>query len=164
MSRGGAPDLKQYMDKELSLKLNGNRTVTGTLRGFDQFMNIVLDGGSSALPSFSPPSFFLSPCARLLPSHTETDYPCCIAKFSVAALHHQPPPFFRASFFEAGRTAGSVRPCPNLFGFRRTLPTVALASQVPPRWSHPPRRIRSGWWPVRVPSPPPTHTRAVAPP
>jgi small nuclear ribonucleoprotein G len=25
------------------VKLNGNRKVTGTLRGFDQFLNIVLD-------------------------------------------------------------------------------------------------------------------------
>ena len=31
------------MDKRLAIKLNGNRTVNGTLRGFDQFMNIVLD-------------------------------------------------------------------------------------------------------------------------
>ncbi len=31
------------MDKALMLKLNGNRKVCGTLRGFDQFMNVVLD-------------------------------------------------------------------------------------------------------------------------
>jgi small nuclear ribonucleoprotein G len=31
------------MDKTLMLKLNGNRKVCGTLRGFDQFMNVVLD-------------------------------------------------------------------------------------------------------------------------
>lgn len=31
------------MDKRLSLQLNGNRKVTGVLRGFDPFMNIVLD-------------------------------------------------------------------------------------------------------------------------
>ena len=31
------------MDKRLAIKLNGNRTVNGTLRGFDQFMNLVLD-------------------------------------------------------------------------------------------------------------------------
>ncbi|KAL1496002.1 hypothetical protein AB1Y20_014638 [Prymnesium parvum] len=37
------PDLKKYMDKKLSIKLNGNRNVTGLLRGFDQFMNLVLD-------------------------------------------------------------------------------------------------------------------------
>lgn len=27
----------------VAVKLNGNRTVTGLLRGFDQFMNLVLD-------------------------------------------------------------------------------------------------------------------------
>lgn len=31
------------MDKQLSIKLNANRHVTGVLRGFDQFMNLVLD-------------------------------------------------------------------------------------------------------------------------
>ncbi|EEY64434.1 small nuclear ribonucleoprotein G [Phytophthora infestans T30-4] len=31
------------MDKRLSLKLNGNRKVSGVLRGFDQFMNVTLD-------------------------------------------------------------------------------------------------------------------------
>ncbi|KAH9526450.1 hypothetical protein DERF_000542 [Dermatophagoides farinae] len=31
------------MDKRLSLKLNGNRQVTGILRGFDPFMNLVID-------------------------------------------------------------------------------------------------------------------------
>ncbi|CAI5503361.1 unnamed protein product [Closterium sp. Naga37s-1] len=31
------------MDKKLNIKLNANRTVVGVLRGFDQFMNLVLD-------------------------------------------------------------------------------------------------------------------------
>ena len=31
------------MDKVLSVQLNNNRTVTGVLRGFDAFLNIVLD-------------------------------------------------------------------------------------------------------------------------
>eukprot|EP00296_Roombia_truncata_P003968 JP440354.1.p1 GENE.JP440354.1~~JP440354.1.p1 ORF type:complete len:78 (-),score=24.36 JP440354.1:67-300(-) len=44
MSKSGAgPDLRKYMDKKLEIKLNANRKVTGLLRGFDQFMNIVLD-------------------------------------------------------------------------------------------------------------------------
>ena len=43
MSQQSTPDLKQYMDKKLSIKLNGKRSVTGVLRGFDQFMNLVLD-------------------------------------------------------------------------------------------------------------------------
>lgn len=33
----------RYMDKKLKLKLNGNRGVIGILRGFDQFLNLVLD-------------------------------------------------------------------------------------------------------------------------
>ncbi|XP_043694840.1 probable small nuclear ribonucleoprotein G [Telopea speciosissima] len=44
MSRSGQPpDLKKYMDKKLQIKLNANRIVIGTLRGFDQFMNLVID-------------------------------------------------------------------------------------------------------------------------
>ena len=31
------------MDKKLKLKLNGNRGVVGILRGFVQFLNLVLD-------------------------------------------------------------------------------------------------------------------------
>ena len=31
------------MDKRLAVKLNGNRRVSGVLRGFDQYMNLVLD-------------------------------------------------------------------------------------------------------------------------
>lgn len=43
MSKAHPPELKKYMDKKLSLKVNGNRTVVGTLRGFDPFMNLVID-------------------------------------------------------------------------------------------------------------------------
>lgn len=38
-----APELKKFMEKKLSIKLNGNRKISGILRGFDQFMNLVLD-------------------------------------------------------------------------------------------------------------------------
>lgn len=33
----------RYMDKKMTLKLNAGRQVTGILRGFDPFMNVVLD-------------------------------------------------------------------------------------------------------------------------
>lgn len=33
---------RAYLDKTISLQLNKGRKVTGTLRGYDQFMNIVL--------------------------------------------------------------------------------------------------------------------------
>lgn len=41
--QGYGPDLKKYMDKHLDIKLNANRRVIGVLRGFDQFMNLVLE-------------------------------------------------------------------------------------------------------------------------
>lgn len=37
------PDLAQYMNKRLSLQLNGSRKVIGTLKGFDLFLNVVLE-------------------------------------------------------------------------------------------------------------------------
>ncbi|XP_052576934.1 small nuclear ribonucleoprotein G isoform X1 [Peromyscus californicus insignis] len=43
MSKAHPPELKKFMDKKLSLKLNGGRHVQGILRGFDPFMNLVID-------------------------------------------------------------------------------------------------------------------------
>eukprot|EP00037_Helgoeca_nana_P032084 m.412113 g.412113 ORF g.412113 m.412113 type:complete len:76 (-) comp28789_c0_seq1:298-525(-) len=43
MSKATAPELKKYMDKQVQIKLNANRTITGILRGFDPFMNVVID-------------------------------------------------------------------------------------------------------------------------
>eukprot|EP01115_Flamella_aegyptia_P014511 TRINITY_DN83004_c2_g2_i1.p1 TRINITY_DN83004_c2_g2~~TRINITY_DN83004_c2_g2_i1.p1 ORF type:complete len:79 (+),score=6.26 TRINITY_DN83004_c2_g2_i1:29-265(+) len=37
------PDLKKFMDKRLAVQLNANRKVSGILRGYDQFMNLVLE-------------------------------------------------------------------------------------------------------------------------
>ncbi|VDN32041.1 unnamed protein product [Gongylonema pulchrum] len=37
------PELKRYMGLRMDLKLNGNRSVTGVLCGFDAFMNVVID-------------------------------------------------------------------------------------------------------------------------
>ncbi|RMY51200.1 hypothetical protein D0863_14658 [Hortaea werneckii] len=36
-------NLDKYMDKEITVKFNGGREVTGTLKGYDQLMNLVLD-------------------------------------------------------------------------------------------------------------------------
>lgn len=33
----------RFMDKRMMLKLNGGRCVSGILRGFDPFMNVVID-------------------------------------------------------------------------------------------------------------------------
>ncbi|CAH1375061.1 LSM domain containing protein [Asbolus verrucosus] len=43
MSKAHPPELKKFMDKKLCLKLNGGRQVVGILRGFDPFMNLVVD-------------------------------------------------------------------------------------------------------------------------
>jgi len=36
-------DLTKYMDKQVTVKFNGGREVIGTLKGYDQLMNLVLD-------------------------------------------------------------------------------------------------------------------------
>ena len=41
--QGYSADLKNYLDKRLRIKLNANRIITGKLRGYDQFMNLVLE-------------------------------------------------------------------------------------------------------------------------
>ncbi|KAJ1677885.1 hypothetical protein EV182_005235, partial [Spiromyces aspiralis] len=35
--------MTRYMEKELIIQLNGSRKVRGVLRGYDAFMNIVMD-------------------------------------------------------------------------------------------------------------------------
>jgi small nuclear ribonucleoprotein G len=51
MSGGKGPDLKRYMERRMSVKLVANRRVTGTLRGYDQFMNLVLDDATEDVSS-----------------------------------------------------------------------------------------------------------------
>ncbi|XP_038956766.1 small nuclear ribonucleoprotein G-like [Rattus norvegicus] len=43
MSEGHPPERRKVMDGKLSLKLDGGRRVRGVLRGFDPFMNLVVD-------------------------------------------------------------------------------------------------------------------------
>jgi small nuclear ribonucleoprotein G len=47
--------LSRYLDKQLDLKLNGKRRVTGVLRGFDDFMNLVLDDAAEVTASGKEP-------------------------------------------------------------------------------------------------------------
>ncbi|RKP08006.1 hypothetical protein THASP1DRAFT_30189 [Thamnocephalis sphaerospora] len=51
MSKAPTPELKKYMDKRLFIQLNGSRKVTGVLRGYDPFMNIVLDNAFEEVSS-----------------------------------------------------------------------------------------------------------------
>ncbi len=41
--QGYGADLKNYIDKSIRIKLNGNRHLAGILKGYDPFMNIVLE-------------------------------------------------------------------------------------------------------------------------
>ena len=43
MSKIAPPDLKRLLDKRLAISLNGKRKVVGILRGFDQFLNLVVE-------------------------------------------------------------------------------------------------------------------------
>ncbi|RSH79921.1 uncharacterized protein EHS24_009589 [Apiotrichum porosum] len=43
MSRPSQPELKKFMDRRLFIHLQGGRNVSGILRGFDMFLNLVLD-------------------------------------------------------------------------------------------------------------------------
>ncbi|KAG5460058.1 MAG: hypothetical protein BJ554DRAFT_7939 [Olpidium bornovanus] len=51
MSKTATPELKKYMDKRLFIQLNGQRRLTGVLRGYDPFMNLVVD---DAVEELSP--------------------------------------------------------------------------------------------------------------
>lgn len=44
--QGYGPDLKKYLNLNVDIKLNGNRRVSGTLRGYDQLMNLVLENAA----------------------------------------------------------------------------------------------------------------------
>ncbi|KAF2201451.1 sm snRNP core protein Smg1 [Delitschia confertaspora ATCC 74209] len=37
------PELKKYLEKRILVQLNGSRKVMGVLRGYDVYLNIVLD-------------------------------------------------------------------------------------------------------------------------
>jgi len=41
--QGYGPDLRNYLNLKLDIKINANRRIEGVLRGYDQFMNLVLE-------------------------------------------------------------------------------------------------------------------------
>ncbi|UZJ51328.1 hypothetical protein CBS101457_000648 [Exobasidium rhododendri] len=43
MARVSQPELKRYLDKKVTINIQGGRRVQGTLRGFDVFLNLVVD-------------------------------------------------------------------------------------------------------------------------
>lgn len=42
-------DLNRYKDQQIRVKFTGGRQVVGTLKGFDQLMNLVLDDVTETL-------------------------------------------------------------------------------------------------------------------
>ncbi|KLO18077.1 like-Sm ribonucleo protein [Schizopora paradoxa] len=43
MSKAQNPELKKFLDKKVTAHMQGGRRATGLLRGYDVFLNIVLD-------------------------------------------------------------------------------------------------------------------------
>ena len=41
--QGYGADLRKFMDLRVDLRMNGNRRIAGIMKGYDQYMNIVLD-------------------------------------------------------------------------------------------------------------------------
>lgn len=39
------PELKKYQGKKVLLKLNSNREIAGILKGYDVFLNVVIEDG-----------------------------------------------------------------------------------------------------------------------
>lgn len=43
MARVSAPELKRYLDKRIMVNIQGERRLQGVLRGYDLFLNLVID-------------------------------------------------------------------------------------------------------------------------
>lgn len=41
--QGYGADLRKFMDLRVDLRMNGDRRIAGIMKGYDQYMNIVLD-------------------------------------------------------------------------------------------------------------------------
>lgn len=70
---------RSYLDKTISLNLNKGRKVSGTLRGYDQFMNIVLGDAMEEVGPNNHKPIGMVVC-------------CCIYLFSLSPF---PPSFAR---------------------------------------------------------------------
>lgn len=43
MAKVSQPELKRFIDKRIAVNIQGGRKIQGTLRGFDMFLNLVVD-------------------------------------------------------------------------------------------------------------------------
>ena len=41
--QGYGADLRKFMDLRVDLRMNGDRRIAGIMKGYDQYMNVVLD-------------------------------------------------------------------------------------------------------------------------
>lgn len=144
MPSAAGPDLKKYMDKRLSIMLNGNRNVRGLLRGFDQFMNIVLDESvevvSTERPRADPPHPARWPAFRHIPRSA----PSTTTPTTTTRPASSPPPPPRPALL--CRTACARQSL--------LLPAARATRPLPTHRPPPPRelrcrersRTRSAWW------------------
>ena len=49
MPKPSEPQLKKYMGKRVSVRLNAKREVTGTLAGYDAFLNLVIEAATEGV-------------------------------------------------------------------------------------------------------------------
>jgi small nuclear ribonucleoprotein G len=43
MAKVAQPELKRFLDKRVAINIQGGRKIIGTLRGYDIFLNLVID-------------------------------------------------------------------------------------------------------------------------
>lgn len=75
-------DLNKYMDKEIRVRFNGGREVTGLLKGFDQLMNLVLDNVKERTQG----EFSFSSCSRSSFPVRQTSRPSLFSMSRVCSL------------------------------------------------------------------------------
>ncbi|VVT51453.1 uncharacterized protein SAPINGB_P003101 [Magnusiomyces paraingens] len=43
MVKAATPEFRKYLDKKVLVQLNGSRKIKGVVRGYDLFLNVVID-------------------------------------------------------------------------------------------------------------------------
>ncbi|KAK7060291.1 hypothetical protein VNI00_001056 [Paramarasmius palmivorus] len=75
MSKASQPELKKFMDKKLFVHLQGGRKVSGTLRGYDLFLNLVIDDAlEETTPGQKHPIGTVVSVADFLAVHAQVDH------------------------------------------------------------------------------------------
>ncbi|WFD31586.1 hypothetical protein MSPP1_002625 [Malassezia sp. CBS 17886] len=74
MSKVSQPELKRFLDKRVSVNIQGGRKVQGTLRGYDLFLNVVIDDAVEYVREEDSQSAWKAgpPCGTVGPPHAAT--------------------------------------------------------------------------------------------